>query len=112
MKNNQFKKVIRTKIEEACAARKLQCIYVDSTSNDRQFYIYDENYRIEGQLSLYLDKSTVRLRQQRARRDKENHRISITNYDKQVHASYMRFEDVIEFIDTFMESIVKLKVEA
>ena len=105
MKNNQFKKLIRTKIEETCLAKNLQCVYVDSSNNDRMFYIYDMDFSIRGQMKLYLNDSYVHMYALKVFRNEHKKSISIANFDKEVKASYFRFEDVIKFIHEFLDSV-------
>ena len=111
MKNNQFKKLVRTKIEETCFAKNLQCVYVDSTNNDRMFYIYDMDFKIKGQIKLFLNDSYIHMYVLKICRNSERKPISISNYDKEVNASYLRFEDVLQFISSFLESLKGEKVE-
>ena len=111
MKNNQFKKLVRTKIEETCFAKNLQCVYIDSTNNDRMFYIYDMDFKIKGQIKLFLNDSYIHMYALKICRNSERKSISISNYDKEVNASYLRFEDVLQFISSFLESLKGEKVE-
>lgn len=102
MQNNQFKRLLRSKIEAVCKVNNLITVYVDISNNKRLFYVYTFDYQIRGQISMYLDNSKIHLCALRAKCNDTKNTISIANYDKEFEGSYLRLHHAIEFITDFV----------
>lgn len=108
MKNNQFKKVIRNKIDAYCLAHKLQAVYVDHSNNDRTCYIFTEDFLIKGTISCWLNDTTIHLRASRSHAKV----VGINNYDIDRTCTYMEFNKICMTLNSFIGSLVPQKVEA
>ena len=61
MKNNQFKKEIRTLIEQECKLFDFKSLYVDTSANTRMIYIFTLDYRFAGIFRVWLNNETVHI---------------------------------------------------
>ena len=93
MKNNQFKKLIRTIIEENNTS-----IYVDINNNERMYYLYNNKYKCKGTISTYLTNKDIRIR------FKRNDIVTLCNKDKELCVTYLEIDKVISFLRNITKS--------
>ena len=93
MKNNQFKKLIRTIIEENNTS-----IYVDISNNERMYYLYNNKYKCKGTISTYLTDKDIRIR------FKRNGITTLCNKDKELRVTYLEIDKVISFLRNITKS--------
>lgn len=94
MKNNQFKKLIRKKIEEECKLLDFISVYVDDTNNSRFIYIYTVDYKYCGIFYYWLNNESVHLRFTPLKS------LKLTEYVfKDVRVNYTEVNQVLEAIE-------------
>ena len=105
MNNNQFKRFIRESIETQCQYKDLVPIYIDTTTNNRIYYIYDMDYNIKATLDNWIGNNDCNIR---ISYNKEKV-VTISNKDIEFRASYMELDKIIKEIKNIIDNIGKLK---
>ena len=107
MNNNQFKAFIRDRIEILCKERDLKPIYIDTTSNSRTYYIYDNTFRIKCTMSVWTGNTECSVR---VSYDNEK-LVSLANWQTENHSSYMKLSSVVETITNALNTIKSTEVK-
>lgn len=99
MNNNQFKKLIRERIQETAKSADCQVYYVDTTTVTRVVYIYDVHFKpvMTIEYSVYNDKVTVRMSRSPLKP------ASFINNEVEISGNYMKIGEII----TKMEELFK-----
>ena len=103
MNNNQFKKFIRDKIEDYCREENLVPIYIDTTSNNRIYYIYNWDYEIQATLDNWIGNNDCRIR---ISYNKEKS-VNIANKDLEFSGTYMELDQIIKSLKNSIKNIRK-----
>lgn len=101
MNNNQFKRFIREKIEEYCGYQGFTTIYIDTTTNNRIYYIYNENYKIQATLDNWIGNNDFSIR---ISYNKEK-AVSLVNKDIEFHGTYMELDKLLKQLKLNIEAI-------
>lgn len=95
MKNNQFKKIIRTFIDDLCEENDYTAVNVDKTNSTRLTYIYNRTWKIKMTMEIFLNNEIIHVSV-----SKNNKKpVNIINKDDEISATYMEFDKVLEFIE-------------
>ena len=95
MKNNQFKKIIRTFIDDLCEENNYTAVNVDKTNSTRLTYIYNRTWKIKMTMEIFLNNEMVHVSV-----SKDNKKpVNIVNKDDEISVTYMEFNKVLEFIE-------------
>ena len=98
MKNNQFKKVIRTEIEKQCKIADFVSVYVDETKNNRMIYIYTIDYKCVGIFSCWFSNTQISIS---FTNDLE--KPMIISRIKDINTNYTQMDKVLSLIDNCFE---------
>lgn len=101
MNNNQFKKVIRTKIEEEANGRQLICYYVDINNNTRIIYVYNKDFKIKGTINCYLNDRDCSIEYSLNKQKL----VSICNYEMKFSGTYLELDKIFNSIETMIQAI-------
>lgn len=95
MNNNQFKKLIRERIQETAKSADCQVYYVDTTAVTRVVYIYDVHFKpvMTVEYSVYNDKVTVRMSRNPLKP------ASFINNEVEISGNYMEIGEIITKIE-------------
>lgn len=95
MNNNQFKKLIRERIQETAKSADCQVYYVDTTAVTRVVYIYDVHFKpvMTVEYSVYNDKMTVRMSRNPLKP------ASFINNEVEISGNYMEIGEIITKIE-------------
>lgn len=95
MNNNQFKKLIRERIQETAKSADCQVYYVDTTAVTRVVYIYDVHFKpvMTIEYSVYNDKVTVRMSRNPLKP------ASFINNEVEISGNYMKIGEIITKIE-------------
>ena len=96
MKNNQFKKIIRTFIDDLCEENNYTAVNVDKTNSTRLTYIYNQSWKIKMTMEIFLNNEMVHIS---VSKNKEK-LVNIANKDDEISVTYMEFGKVLEFIES------------
>lgn len=105
MNNNQFKRLIREKIEDSCKEENLTTVYIDTTTNNRIYYIYDWDYKIQATLDNWIGNTDTSIR---ISYNKEK-LVSIANKEIEIRGTYMELDKILKEIKTIIKNIRKQK---
>ena len=103
MNNNQFKAFIRDKIESICKDKQLQPIYIDTTSNSRTYYIYNDVLSIKGTMDVWTGNKECSVRVSY----NTEKVVSLANYESSFSASYMELDKVLMAIVDTLENMTR-----
>ena len=103
MNNNQFKRFIREKIEDCCRENNLFTVYIDTTTNNRIYYIYNWDYQIQATLDNWIGNNECSVRMS-YNKEKVVH---IANYDVEFRSTYMKLDKLIKTIKNIINNIRK-----
>ena len=104
MNNNQFKRFIREKIELYCTNNGYITIYIDTTTNNRVYYIYDKNYKIKATLDNWIGNKDFSIRASY----NKTQVVNIVNKDIEFHGTYMELDKLIKSLKIIIDNIGKL----
>ena len=105
MKNNQFKKLIRTTIEEYAHAKNFQLLYVDLSNNERIFYLYDSKFNPYGTLRLFLNSSDYSIHWSFSTKATVNY----STLDAECKGSYIQVKDAINMLSNFISKADEIR---
>ena len=96
MKNNQFKKIIRTFIDDLCEENDYTAVNVDKTNSTRLTYIYNRTWKIKMTMEIFLNNEIIHVSV-----SKNNKKpVSFINKDNEISVTYMEFDKILEFIES------------
>lgn len=101
MNNNQFKKIIRESIELTAMNNDLMAVYVDTKSLTRVYYFYNRKGKCKGTLEVTCYNEYARLYFKKG----DEELASFIHNDAVIERKYFGLKDIIEWIDTLLDSI-------
>lgn len=91
MNNNQFKAFLREEVETLCKNKNIKPIYIDVSSNERIYYLYDEKFNVKGTLSIWTGNDSCSIR---ISTNKENI-VTLSNCDTSYKDTYMHLDKLL-----------------